>query len=345
MAESYKSEFLLKEYISRHDLLLFYNDLMVHLLKLADEKHLSSVTINFKNECKTREIDKLEKGEILDWLIDNGYKKEAYKVSKSHIFFSLLRDFTYYMHESFDCSERAKVTLAFTLCRKPIKDNLFYFCWLLVDAKDFTQSMLSKEPEEYDVTKISVNKKKEIINKASEAVLHKNHSEDVLFNIIYSRSSSYGLSSIWDQSIHLVTENKNYPTEKGNLNFIFATDTIWKRLWETYYEKIPYIMHFAMRVIISIFESIFKPDKNTIDFNKFVYNIKYIKTNSNNFDFTPFLEGIESIKKTCEYCKKEYPLSGEVGTEFINDFIFSCPYCDKKELVGKYFLLNEGYII
>ena len=335
MAKSRKSEYLPQDYISRHDLLLYYNDLIVDMLELADKHELSHVEI--KHDNKEHGLDKINNEKILDWLFTNGFEGEASAIAKSHIFFSLLTDFIYYMHESFDCSERGKVTVAFTLCRKPIKDNLFYFCWLLVDEKDFIDCMMNKEPKEYDVTLMNVDKKKKIINKASTIVSDK-HEEDLLFNIIYKRNSLYGLSSVWDQSIHLVTGNKNYPTEQGNLNFIFATDEIWNEFWELYYEKIPYIMNFAMEVIISIFESILKPNQDAIILNRAFRKMKLCKTYLNDLDVEPFLDAIKFIEMECESCDQEYKLSDDSGKEFVNDYLYTCPYCGVEERVGKYFL-------
>lgn len=52
MAESYISELLPTEYIKRHSLLLFYNDLITDMLKKADEYKLSSISIDLKEEAK-----------------------------------------------------------------------------------------------------------------------------------------------------------------------------------------------------------------------------------------------------------------------------------------------------
>src|SRR5699024_6415517 len=120
------------------------------MLEKADKFNLSSSTINLKdNQEIPDDIDS-----IIDWLIENGYKKEAYESTKAHVFFSLLRDFLFYMHESFSCSERGKVTVAFSNSRKPIKDNLFYMCWLLVDTEELITKLLDENPKTFDVSSI-----------------------------------------------------------------------------------------------------------------------------------------------------------------------------------------------
>lgn len=78
--------------------------------------------------------------------------------------------------------------------------------------------------------------------------------ENILFDLIYKRDCEYGLSSVWDQSIHLVTCNKHYQTENGNLNFVFANNDIWNDFWQLYYDKIPYIMNIVVEIATHIFE-------------------------------------------------------------------------------------------
>ena len=139
-----------------------------------------------------------------------------------------------------------------------MKDDLFYLCWLLADSEELIDCLLNKDISTYDVTKLSELKKRDILNKACRLVNKKEY-EDVLYDLIYKRNCDYGLSSVWDQSIHLVTENKHYQTTKGNLNFVFATNDIWNDYWELYYEKLPYIMNIVIEVATQIFEEILKP--------------------------------------------------------------------------------------
>lgn len=337
MAEIYISELLPEEFTIRHGLLLYYNDLIVDILQIADRYNLSKVGFQLTkdNNIPSEDVD------IIDWFLKNNMEEKAYEVVKPHLFFSLLKDFIFYMHESFDCSERGKVTVAYTLSRKPIKDTLFYLCWLLVDEKDFIKRLISQEPGKYDTSKISREKKKKIINRACKLV-NEDSEEDLYFNLIYKGNCEYTLSSIWDQSLHLVTGNKNYPTESGNLNFIFATDEIWKDYWKMYYEKIPALMQLAVEISIALFESILKPDENVILLNKMLRDHKLSKVYINDYEDTLFkkLFGVLIVK--CDECSKGYNLQGEVLTEFANDYLYTCPYCGTQERVGEY-LFSEKY--
>lgn len=109
---------------------------------------------------------------------------------------------------------------------------------MLVRAHEFIEKVQYGSPEEYDVSDLK-NKKEMVINlfsKVKELVQSENNlldfskeliNPELLYDIVYNRKSENSLISAFDRSIHLVTRNKNYPTEKRNLNFIFSDDKIW----------------------------------------------------------------------------------------------------------------------
>ncbi len=192
MAELYISPELPDEFLTKHRLMLYFNDLLVDLLVKADKNNLSSEKIDLKdNETIPEDISPI------DWLIENGYKDVAFRTTKSHVFFSLLRDFMFYMHESISCSERGKVTVAFANSRKPIKDNLFYMCWLLVDSEKFISKLLYDDPKSFEVSTIGPNF---IIQILKETVKELDFPLDgeLLAEIIYDKKSPKSLTGIWD---------------------------------------------------------------------------------------------------------------------------------------------------
>lgn len=134
----------------------------------------------------------------MDWLVDNGYKDIAFRLTKSHVFFSLLRDFMFYMHESINCSERGKVTVAFSNSRKPIKDNLFYMCWLLVESDEFITKLMFEKPQLFDISSLYKKDKDFVVNIFSKALkLTKFPLEpNLLFEVIYDGNSPNSLVGI-----------------------------------------------------------------------------------------------------------------------------------------------------
>ncbi|WP_068676824.1 hypothetical protein [Oceanobacillus sp. Castelsardo] len=333
MAESFISSILPEEFIPKHKLLLFFNDIIADILIKADEYDLSSKKIDIENNKVLP--DSMDSP--LDWLIENGYKRIAYDSTKAHVFFSILTDFIYYMHESFSCSERGKITVAFSVSRKPLKDNLFYLCWLLVDSEELIKNILYKKPQAFDVSRIGIEMKEDIFRKAGQKIEFPIDT-DLLVDVIYNKNSPKGLSRIWDQSLHIITANKRYPTSVGNLNFIFSDEKVWQEHWKTYYDKITFIMTFMIEVSIALFEEIYNADENTKTFNSLIRNIKYDLTFSNEFNSENYMELFKVLSFTCDECLGKYELKNGVLKEFIYDYLFTCPHCSHMERVGQYYI-------
>lgn len=350
MVESYISELLPLKYKKRHQLMLYLYDILVDILFKADKYKLSDLSYKFTNE-----IDK--KIDFFDELERQRDLEISEIVFIPHIFFSILRDLNYYLFESLSCAERGKVTVAFSLARKPLQDNLFYLSWMLVRPHEFLEKVQYGIPEEYDVSDLK-SKKEMVINlfsKAKTIIQSERNSLDfskellnpeLLYNIIYNRKAKNSLTSAFDRSIHLVTRNKNYPTEKQNLNFIFADDKIWDDFWNLYYEKIPYILIYLVEVNIAIFEKYIGITKEESELNRYIRNLKIILALSGdeNKDLESLFDDIfsgEHITMTCDECGHQYEFNTVLVNEIKEDYLYTCQKCGFVERLGQYFVNDE----
>ena len=350
LAKSHISELLPTKYRKRHQLMLYLYDILVDMLVKADKYHLSNLSFRFIKEING-EIDLFDE---LDRQKDLDISEYVYI---PHIFFSILRDLNYYLFESLSCIERGKVTVAFSLARKPFQDNLFYLSWILVQPNDFLEKIQYGSPKEYDVSNLK-GKKEFIIDlflKAKESIQYENDFLDfskelidpeLLYDIIYNREAENSLTSVFDQSIHLVTNNKNYPTEKRNLNFIFSDDKIWDDFWRLFYEKTPYILIYLVEVAIAIFEKYFDIDSEIVTFNRYIRNLKIVfalsgeenKELENIFDL---LFSSDNLSMVCEECRKPYEFNAILVRELKEDYLYTCQSCGFIERLGQYYVSDE----
>jgi hypothetical protein len=74
---------------------------------------------------------------LFEWLENNGYKLTVYEIYYKQIFVALLSDYCHFIYEALRTSKRGKLTVTYSLLRKPLKENLFYFEWLLADPREF----------------------------------------------------------------------------------------------------------------------------------------------------------------------------------------------------------------
>ena len=350
LAKSNISELLPTKYRKRHQLMLYLYDILVDILVKADKYQLSSLSFRFTNEING-EIDLFDE---LDRQKDLDISEYAYI---PHIFFSILRDLNYYLFESLSCIERGKVTVAFSLARKPFQDNLFYLSWILVQPHDFLEKIQYRELREYDVSDLK-GKKEFVIDlflKAKESIQYENDFLDfskelldpeLLYDIIYNRKAENSLTSVFDQSIHLVTKNKNYPTEKRNLNFIFSDDKIWDDFWRLFYEKTPYILIYLVEVAIAIFEKYFDIDSGIVTLNRYIRNLKIIlalsgEENKELESIFDFIFNGDNLSMTCEECRRIYKFNINLVREIKEDYLYTCQNCGFVERLGQYFVSDE----
>lgn len=350
LAKSHISELLPTKYRKRHQLMLYLYDILVDMLVKADKYHLSNLSFRFIKEING-EIDLFDE---LDRQKDLDISEYVYI---PHIFFSILRDLNYYLFESLSCIERGKVTVAFSLARKPFQDNLFYLSWILVQPHDFLEKIQYGAPREYDVSNLKGEKEFviDLFLKAKESIQYENNfldfskeilNPELLYDIIYNRKAENSLTSVFDQSIHLVTKNKNYPTEKRNLNFIFSDDKIWDDFWQLFYEKIPYILIYLVEVAIAIFEKYFDIDSEIVTFNRYIRNLKIVfalsgeenKELENIFDL---LFSSDNLSMVCEECRKPYEFNAILVRELKEDYLYTCQSCGFIERLGQYYVSDE----
>ena len=350
MAKFHISELLPTKYRKRHQLMLYLYDILVDILVKADKYQLSSLSFRFTNEIN----DEIDLFDELDRQKDLDISEYVYI---PHIFFSILRDLNYYLFESLSCIERGKVTVAFSLARKPFQDNLFYLSWILVKPHDFLEKIQYGELREYDVSDLKGKKEFviDLILKAKESIQYENGFLDfsrelldpeLLYDIIYNRKVENSLTSVFDQSIHLVTKNKNYPTEKRNLNFIFSDDKIWDDFWHLFYEKTPYILIYLVEVAIAIFEKYFDIDLEIVTLNRYIRNLKIIlalsgEENKELESIFDFIFNGDNLSMTCEECGRIYKFNINLVREIKKDYLYTCQNCGFVERLGQYFVSDE----
>lgn len=350
LAKSHISELLPTKYRKRHQLMLYLYDILVDMLVKADKYHLSNLSFRFIKEING-EIDLFDE---LDRQKDLDISEYVYI---PHIFFSILRDLNYYLFESLSCIERGRVTVAFSLARKPFQDNLFYLSWILVQPHDFLEKIQYGAPREYDVSNLKGEKEFviDLFLKAKESIQYENNfldfskeilNPELLYDIIYNRKAENSLTSVFDQSIHLVTKNKNYPTEKRNLNFIFSDDKIWDDFWQLFYEKIPYILIYLVEVAIAIFEKYFDIDSEIVTLNRYIRNLKIVfalsgEENKELESIFDLLFSSDNLSMVCEECRKPYEFNAILVRELKEDYLYTCQSCGFIERLGQYYVSDE----
>ena len=348
-----KYEKLPIEYWEKHDYLLFVYDVLGDMLRKADKLRLSDFEIKFDSEEIIHDFEKAE--DMFEWMDRNNHHDTSLQMFKNHTFFSLLKDFCFFIYESLSCASRGKVTVAYSLLRKPVRDNLLYLEWLLADPEEFYQTFLFGSVEDCDVAntkKFTWKRKKKIVQAACEKSYmgESLNSDNLVFNFRFDGKSDLGLQRIWNQSMHLVTTHSDhYKTEDGNLNFIFADEEIWGDFWNYYYTVLPQIMAYVLEICEALFiETVDITDVELL-FNRLLRFEKYAKLHPHIETMSEvegkLVEVIEMLDKDsinlrmkCENCGKEITIDNKVANEMISSWFVACPNCQLEHNICKYFI-------
>lgn len=312
-------------YYSKHQFLLTCNDVCASILKEVDRKKLCTYKINFSTEEEGAMFAQVSKdGEgWQQWLIDHGYGMDLYKVYYAHTFYSLVADFCNFIYESICCAATMKVSVAYALLRKPLKDNLAYIEWLYIDHRDMIDKLLYNDPQslKYDIAE--VKKRTESINKSTGL--------EPFYNFRYSRDDVNSLEHVWNNANHIITTRPDYSkTKQESLNFIFVTGDLLEDLTSYYYSMVPDLLAYATDLICLVFEALIDLNEQTIRANYIVRALRHARAISDEC-FQEMSNNFRKIKAgiDCPRCKKHIPLNTK----------------NTLSLIDKQFRCNCGYII
>lgn len=169
-----------KELINYNYFIMCHN-LMLSLVKRANRHDWHS----FKTNIREEDREKWEKYDIEYWRL-HGYKKEISQMYYQHTFFSLWSDYLDYTYEANMAASKMKASIAYSLLRKPLKDDLYFLELLEYKGIEFIYEFLEKPIDNFAVDKVNPEEKRKIINAVAKDVFSDAYG-DILYNIRYSK--------------------------------------------------------------------------------------------------------------------------------------------------------------
>jgi hypothetical protein len=325
--------FIPKEFRFSHKFSFFLHDLLVNIVAEGEKAKIFNTTVKFKSPEITKKVTKMNQEEFWDWLSKND-KVAQVEIMYKQIIVALLSDFCHFVYEGLKCSEKAKITVSYALLRKPFKDNLLIFEWLLAEPEDFMSKFYSEDSLIYNPQKLTPERKKEIIKKAIDKTPNKRFDADVLYDLRYNRSHISSFSGAWDKANHLVTTFDKIKTEKQNINFVFLNPDTQYSEWLHLYSWLPILLLHSFEVVESLLLTFAKRDPKIKDtafdqclagFVLWGESVGHGKSSVTKF----------KVNAECSDCKLNFRLSGKQFLKriFDNGF-FECKNCGDKAYLG-----------
>ncbi len=225
-----------EDYHFSHNVAVRLHDDLVALLK---DKSIQK-KLNFKISFKEGDKQPSENEEdIITWLSKNGHKEIADKIVSRHLIMALISDICHFVYQSLHSAKHYKLSVAYSLVRKPFLENLLVIEQLLIDEKEFLKKFESN-PENFDPGKLKDSEKKRLIEQSIEKIQVALLNTDIIFEIRFDKKSENGFYAMSNLATHLVTtRHPTFKTESLNLNFIFSGFDEWEMQLDHYYYFFP----------------------------------------------------------------------------------------------------------
>lgn len=234
-----------------HEFALFLHDTLAQIVIEGERAGLNLTSVTLKSRGHARQMKDLHGEELWEWLDAKGYKDVLHESAFRETFMALLADFCQYVFEALRASKAGKLSVTYTLLRKPFKDNLLMLEWMLVSPSEFLTRFFSQNSEHpFIIQKIPPSKKQSIIRAAADTTCmsHEEHAS-YLYRIRYDKKCAYGLEPVWQKAAHLVTNFTGMATDPLNFNFIYSDLDAKVSQWELIYYQVPLLLHHTVEVV------------------------------------------------------------------------------------------------
>jgi hypothetical protein len=322
-------DFLPDQYVFSHEYDRFLNDILTGFVKHGEEAGLFETTIDLKDEAHSQALASLPDEEKRDWLTANGYASQLREATYKHVILALLSDFCHFVFEALGCARKGKLTVAYSLLRKPFKDNLFYFEWLLADPDGFLNTFAREGPEKLEEYRTRQALRFPIVETAVSRT-SKPGMFDAKFmdDLRYDRKMDYGLAASWDQANHLITTNPAIRTENENFNFVFVNPMDGGH-WEFLYFRLPMLLYYAVEVVEALIARLLSQPELLLDATSTRREVGYMLWMDGLGAHDLALEPDPCPLPDCPDCGAVIVLDKANMLSFYNEQKITCPACGK----------------
>ncbi len=312
-----------------YNFLILCNNIIVDILKCAEKYNWSSEKIEIKEKDKNRFNS--SKYDLFYWR-KHGYATVINKSLYKHMIFSLVSDYNKYVFDAIDCATKYHFGPAFTLLRKPFKDNLLLLEMLYIKRYRFVSEFFNKPISDFAIDAIARNQKKlkSILRRSCKRLNF--FTGKRMYDLRYSKKSKQSLEKIWNKTSHIITTCNQYATENGNLNIIFATDDIVEEHIVYFYKVCCSIQLYFVQLLLTILR-----DEKLITeelFNRNMINLHFAF--SCTLDDSVPNEIAKTLAVRCDYCGHEIQITEEMikNNNRNKTFNYRCSKCKNDTIIS-----------
>jgi hypothetical protein len=323
-----------EEFEFSHDFCIFLHDRLVAILKSCEQTGIFSETLRI-NEGKNGPPEGVSGNELCAWLERNGHQDIVASLTYKEIFAGVLVDMALFISEALSCSAKGRLTVAFALLRKPLKENLLCLEWLLADPVEMLGKFNQDDSRQFD--KIREEKKKEIVRAAIAKTEYGEWVEpDFIYNVRFNKKFASGFEQLFQKANHLITSNDFMRTEKSNFNLIFSGEEAWRSQWGGLYTLLPILLFHAVQVADALVSTVAwrreELDLMTLRsaIGMILWSEKVPQASTSDERKDQMRKFLQEAEVTCPQCETPLCYSDAQLFEIYRRSEFSCERCDAK---------------
>jgi hypothetical protein len=229
-----------------HELCFAVHDIMLQLLVSGRRARVFKVEFELPTEAEQAAF----KADVFEWLDKYRGIKERAAILVTTVFPAVLGDMLHYFYEALESSRKGKLTISYTLLRKPLQESLFVLETAIADRSGFANKL------SYDPIKLwsqgagGKEAHARNIQKVLEALGETDRFDaNYLAQLRYDKDANDGFDGICNRATHLFTGHKAIQTEPLNINFIFADWDDMQTQWSYMYTRLPYLLVYVHRIV------------------------------------------------------------------------------------------------
>lgn len=342
------NKILPEKYEFSHEYCLHLHDQLASIIVYGEDEDIFNYAFEFVDEESaqrwTEQASKVTGLKLWAWLEKNNYPVVIRELARRQLIAALLSDYCQYLITSLQASEKGKLSVAYSLLRKPLKDNLLFLEWLAGKPDEFLDSFLENPIQEFAIDRIKSYQKKEIIKSAlGKTALEGTLDEELLYDLRYSKTFVNGFEELWNKATHIITSAKSYATEDVNLNFIFSDWEAKLSQWDFLYDFLPLLLLYTCEIAEALIQQICHVDKIDLlgsHLLRLVGNILWIKDRPTQGADVGQLDDLENISINlaipCKHCSATLILRPQHAKAFFISGNIKCHHCRRKNQFAPY---------
>lgn len=324
-----------KRFSFSHEYSLYLHDRLADLVVYGEKEGFFNTTVPLNNQEEAAEFSSPEL-DIFQWLEKRQRGDILGEILLKSVFPALLSDFCHFIYEALSCSQKGKLSVAYALLRKPLKENLHYLEWLVANPEELLTTLYNRESVELSFRHIGhPDRVRKVIKNAIDRTVNASmFNPDYIYELRFDKACPYGFEGLWNQAMHLITTKQPIHTEKMNFNFVFSGDNDRQMQWEQLYSQLPLLLFYTAEiceVLIALIRKEPMPDIANAVFHRSIGFLLWGTEAKKIFGSSRLdnrsLKDLEFICPRCMH--KIRPQVSKVRKLYYNESI-TCPNCGNK---------------